>query len=334
MERFVFVVAIAIAVLFGLGAVFGGPHFNFDVDVDGGGTSPVLETSAGRLEATAFAGNELRIRHGVARVTITPEDRQDFLIEINSPGGVPMPEVSSDDARVTIDGRLRGRISDCHDDGTAELRGYGAITAENLPVINIRAPRDLVLERGGAGTTEIGATESLNIDVTGCGTVTAADIAGPLEVDLAGSGQLTTGAAQSLNADVAGSGQVTVGAVREYAQIDIAGSGTVNIGSLTGQLNADAAGSGNVNVQGGAVTVAELDLAGSGNVEIAAPVQTLNASIVGSGNVSVSNIVGDIDAEIAGSGSVSAQSVTGAVRKEVWGSGDVQVGGGNAQIAP
>lgn len=332
MERFVFVVAIATAILFGLGAMFHQTlHFDFDVD---GGTSAVVETTAGRLESQAFAGNELRIRHGVARVTITPEDRDDFLIEINSPGGVPMPEVTSDAARVTIDGRLRGRIGDCREDGTADLRGYDPITVENLPVINIRAPRDLVIERGGAGTTEIGASESLNIDITGCSAVTAGDVAGPLEVDLAGSGRLNAGAARSLNADVAGSGQVSVGAVSEYAELDIAGSGEVRIASLTGQLNADSAGSGAVVVEGGAVSLAELDLAGSGDVDIAAPVETLNASIVGSGDVSVTNTIGDIDAEIAGSGSISAQAVTGDVRKEVWGSGDVHIGAGNAQIAP
>jgi len=325
MERFVFVAAVTIAVLFGIGAVFGGPHFSFSVDHDGG-TAPVVETTAGRLESQAYQGSELRLKHLAAIVTITPEDRTDYVIEIDSPGGVPMPTVSSSDGAVIIDGRLRGRISRCNDDGTANLRGYEPITPANLPRITIRAPRQLRVTRSGAGRTEIADTETLDLELSGCGAITAGNVAGLLELDVAGSGQVQTGSARELNADVAGSAEVTVGAIAERAEVDIAGSGAVTIASLTGTLSADGAGSGNVIIQAGAVTSADVDLAGSGDVDIAAPVQSLNVSIVGSGDVQVTATVGDIEADIAGSGSVTAQAVTGAVRKEVWGSGDVVVG--------
>ena len=325
MERFVFVAAIVIATIFGIKALVGDTDYGIRIG-DGMGTAEITSTEAGRLESQAFAGETIRVRHAVARVVVTPEDRADFLVEIVSPGGVPMPSVTAEEGLVTIDGHLRGRISNCREDGTADLDGYEAITPENLPTITIRAPRALVMERGGAGLTEIAAAESVNFDLAGCSSATIADVAGPLEIDLAGSGRVNTGAAQTLNADVAGSGNLSAGAVRERADIDIAGSATVTIASLTGQFSADAAGSGSVAVQGGAVSVAEIDVAGSGDVEIAAPVQTLNASIVGSGDISVTNTIGDIDAEIAGSGSVNAHAVTGRISKEVFGSGDVRVG--------
>jgi hypothetical protein len=324
MERFVFVAAVTIAVIFGIGAMFG-PHFNFDVDIEGG-ASPVVATTAGRLEPQAYQGDELRLKHLAAIVTVMPEDRSDYLIEIDSPGGTPMPTVSASEGHVTVDGQLRGRISHCNDDGSAELRGYDDITAANLPRITIRAPRTLNISRSGAGTTEIGAAEALTLDLSGCGAVTTGDVAGELALDVAGSGDVRAGAARRLNADVAGSADVNVGAVSEGADVDIAGSGSVTIASLTGDLSADGAGSGNVRVDGGAITLAKVDLAGSGDVEIAATVQTLQVSIVGSGDVDVANTVGDIDAEIAGSGGVSARAVTGAVHKEVFGTGDVQVG--------
>ena len=326
MERFVFVVAVTIAVLFGIVAAFGGPHFNFDMDIEGGGTAPIVETTAGRLDAQPHQGRELDLKHLVAIVTITPEDRTDYLIEIDSPGGTPMPTVSSDEGRVVIDGRLRGRVSRCHEDGSADLRGYDDITVANLPRITIRAPRTLNISRSGAGRTEIGPSEALTLELSGCGAVTAGDVTNDLVLDVAGSGDINAGAARHLNADVAGSADVVVGAVAEGAEVDIAGSGSVTIASLNGDLSADGAGSGNVNVSGGAITMANVDLAGSGGVDIAASVQTLNVSIVGSGDVDVTNTVGDIDADIAGSGGVSARAVTGAVRKEVWGSGDVNVG--------
>lgn len=335
MERFVFITAVTIAILFGIGAVFGGGnHFSFQIDDEGIGTAPIVETTAGQFAGEALQGSELRLRHLAAHVTITPEDRTDYLIEITSPGGTPMPTVSADEGRVIIDGQLRGRVSRCDESGGAELRGYGTVTNEQMPRITIRAPRALNVSRSGAGTTEIGASQSLDLEVSGCSSVTTADVVDELSVDLAGSANIRAGAARRLSADVAGSGEVFVANVAEGADVDIAGSGSVTIASLNGEFSADGAGSGNVAVQGGAVTLASIDLAGSGDVDIAATVQSLNVSIVGSGDVTVTNTVGELDADIAGSGGVSAQAVTGAIRQEVWGSGEVQVGQRGAQNAP
>jgi hypothetical protein len=334
MERFVFVAAIAVAIIFGVGAVFGGPHWsNFHVEIgdDGGGpgTAPVVAVSPGAMAAETFPGEELRIRNLAAIVTITPEDRTDYVIEIdNNAGQLPMPTVSADEGRVIVDGQLRGRVRDCGDGGSTSVRGYGdgEFASEELPRITIRAPRALRVDRSGAGMTEIGATQTLDLDVSGCSTTNAGDVAGELTLDIAGSGNVNAGAAQSLNADIAGSADVVVGAVANGASIDIAGSGSVTIASLNGELNSDGAGSGSVNVRAGAVTAANIDLAGSGDVTIGATVQNLDVSIVGSGGVDVTAAVGNIDAEIAGSGSVSAASATGSIRQEVWGSGEVSVG--------
>lgn len=332
MERFVFVAAVTLAILFGVGAMFGGPHMSFHGDdwnweVDGGGVADLVSVSPGNAEATTVAGTSLRIRHVAANVIITPEDRTDFLVEIsNQPGRAPLPSVDTSDGRITIDGHLRGRIERCTDGG-ASLRDYGDLSAADLPTITIRAPRTLSVDRSGAGSLQIGAAQDLDLDFSSCGSANLGDVAGELDVDLAGSGHVTTGAAHSLTADVAGSGQLSVGAVAAGANIDIAGSGTVRLASLTGELNADGAGSGNLIIEGGDVTDASVDLAGSGDVDIAAPVRRLEVSIVGSGDVDVAGAVGDIEADIAGSGSVRALSVSGNVRKEVWGSGDVRIGG-------
>ena len=340
MERFVFVAAIAMAIIFGVWAAFGHGNFihvEWDDDDGGRGIAPVLSTSAGSMPSEVFPGSELRIRNIAAIVTITPEDRSDFAVEIdNAPGQLPMPTVTADASRVIIDGQLRGRVRDCGSDGSATVRGYadGEFEASELPRITIRAPRALHIDRSGAGSTDIGATQSLELEVSGCSTTTAADTEGDLTLDVAGSGNVTTGSAQRLDADIAGSADVTTGAIANGASIDIAGSGSVTMASLTGELNSDGAGSGGVRINGGAITVASIDLAGSGDVDIAATVQDLDVSIVGSGGVNVSAAVGNIDAEIAGSGSVSALSASGTVSQEVWGSGSVDVSGRAPPTAP
>lgn len=335
MERFVFVAAVTIAIIFGIGAVFGGSDgWHFEIDEDGErGRSEIVELAPGEMAAQVFTGDRLRIRSAAANVIIIPEDRTDFSIEIdNSAGRVPMPQVSTSEDRVTIDGRLRGRIADCGPE-TIELRGYDDVAAADLPRITIRTPRTLDLDRSGAGSTEIGATTELTVDFSGCGNATIGVVSEELTIDLAGSGQIAASAAGSLDVDLAGSGDVTVGAVATGASVDIAGSGTVTIASLTGELSTDGAGSGEVVVEGGAITDASIDLAGSGDVRIAAPIQTLDVSIVGSGDVDVQGAVGELDAEIAGSGNVTAQSVTGNTRRQVWGSGEVRVGGQSAPPA-
>ncbi len=335
MERFVFIAAVTFAIIFGVVALVGQGHFNIEIDGEGFRQDPVVETAPGRMEAAAFAGDELRLKHTSARVTITPEDRQDFLIEIDNPGRAPMPEVTSADGHVVIDGRLAGRIDNCLSEGGVDLRGYGDIAGADLPRIIIRAPRRLVVSLGEGGTTEIGATEALDIDFTGCGTATLADVAGVLDVDISGSGQVRAGAVQSLNADLSGSGDMFAAVVAVGADVDSSGSGDLTISSMGGPLTAVGSGSGNLTVQGGSISVAKIDLDGSGDVEIAAAVQRLEASLSGSGSVDVAGVVGDLEAEIDGSGSITARAVTGNVQREVSGSGDVRVGGeGLPQNAP
>lgn len=333
MERFVFVAAVTFAIIFAVVALVARGHF-IHLDIDAG-TAPVVAVAPGRMEQQAFSGGSLRVKHAAARITITPEDRQDFLVEIDNPGHAPMPTVSMDDGTVVIDGQLRGRVDDCRDNGGAELRGYGDFTLEQLPQITIHAPRHLDLSLSGGSTTTVGAAESVSLDLSGCGTASLGDITGDLDVDLSGSGHVQAGTAHHVKADVAGSGRVTLGTVSDGADLDVAGSGDIAIASLTGSLNSDGAGSGNVEVNGGALTSAEIDLAGSGGVNIHAPVQRLTVSILGSGDVDVEGVVGDLSAEIAGSGSVSASSVTGSIDREVLGSGQINVGAAApAQNAP
>lgn len=329
MERFVFVAAVTIALIWGAVALFGGRfvHFGGDWDIDADARmAPLVEVAPGNMAAQTYVGDRLDLEDLAANIVITPEDRTDYVIEIANPAGrAPMPEIRAEAGLITVDGRLSRRIERCTEGG-ADLRDYGSLSAEELPRITIRAPRDLNIDRDGAGSLEVGPSQSVDLDFSSCGTATFGDVTGALNIDLAGSGRIRAGAAQTLNADVAGAGGLSVGAVAQDASVDIAGSGEVSIASLNGDLSADGAGSGNLAVSAGAINVASIDLAGSGDVDIGATVRTLNVSIVGSGSLDVTNEVGDIDADIAGSGSVSARSVTGSVRKEVWGSGDVRVG--------
>lgn len=340
MERFVFVAAVSIAILIGIGTVFGShwSNFNIQIDDDGGhGTAEIVAVSPGTMASQTFAGGDLRIRNIAAVVTITPEDRPDYAVEIdNNAGQLPMPTVTADDGRVIVDGQLRGRVRDCRRDGGASVRGYGDgdfDTAE-LPRITIRAPRTVNLDRSGAGQTNVGASEAARVDISGCSAVTLADVRGALELDISGAGDVTAGAAGSLDADIAGAGDINLGAIAGGAQFDISGAGNVTIASLTGDFTIDSAGASDIRINGGSIATAEIDMAGTGDIAIAAPVQTLNASIMGVGHVDVAGTVGDLDVDIAGPGSLTVQAVTGSMRQDIAGPGSVRVTGATPAANP
>jgi hypothetical protein len=320
MERFIFVAAIVFAVIFGLVAmVGGGRHFHFGIDER---TDPVIAVAAGHTPAQTFTGEELRFKYLAAHVTITPEDRQDISIEITNPGHTPMPTVVHDGDNIVVDGRMANRV-DCDEANGADLDGYGRVALTDLPQIVVHAPRSLHVDYDGAGLAEVGPSQALHLEVSGCGGANAADVAEALEVDVRGSGRVQAGAAHSLNADVMGSGGLTTGAIVDGADVSVFGSGSVTVASVTGTLKSSSHGSGDVTVSAGSITNAEINTFGSGGATITAPIQQLKASIHGSGDIEVHGAVGDVDASIVGSGSVHAASITGAVHKEIRGSGDV-----------
>ncbi|MES1158763.1 MAG: DUF2807 domain-containing protein [Terricaulis silvestris] len=362
MERFVYNAAIACAVIAAVIIGFGG-RIHIEMG-DAFGLDPVQQAAVGRSAVQTYHADSLQVDHAAARIVITPEDRSDVSVEIDNPGGVPMPTASVRNNQVYIDGHLRGRIATCLADG-ARIRGYGDIASAQLPLITVHLPRAVKVDLGGATVTQIGASQSIDADLSGCGETTIADTQGDLKVDFSGSGQMTAGAARHLGADISGSGEIQVGAIADGADLDVSGSGSTRIASLTGplksdisgsggvvigagqvstaeidisgssethiaapvdSLNVDVSGSGAVSVDGGPMSEAKLSVGGSGQVHLAGPVQHLSADLAGSGGVEVAGDVHDLDAQIAGSGTIRAHAVTGALNKEIMGSGNVIVG--------
>ena len=325
MERFVLVTAITLALLYAAWHFWGAPSLTFASDDEGfHGAEAVLPGQAGH-SAQTYVANSIEIVHAAAHVQVIPEDRTDISLEITNPSRAPMPAVTLANGVVRVDGHFRGRIQGCDDSG-ARVRGYGVLTPADLTQIVVHTPRTLTVKLGGAVSSTIGATRGLHADMSGCGDSQIADVAGPLNLEVAGSGDVHAGAVQGLDVDLAGAGHVFMGNVTDHAKISAAGAGQLTLAALTGSLESEDAGSGSLTIQGGAITTAHIELAGSGNARIAAPIQNLHAEIVGVGNVDVTNTVGDLYGEIAGPGSVHVQAATGSIRRDIMGPGQVVVG--------
>ena len=282
-----------------------------------GAASAVVVGFAGAAQA-----QELEIEHAAARVVVIPEARSDVSVTI-TPGSPELPqlEVRRRGASVEIDGDLRNRIRECSLSGvgvvrntgtplqpdrqlSVEIRGIGRVRAADLPLITARVPMNAKVGVSGAVFGSVGRSQALSLSNAGCGDWTVANVGGPLEISIAGSGDVSAGSARTASVSIAGSGDVRIGDLAGDLNASVAGSGDVRVASVRGRVDASIAGSGDVNVDSGRVGEVDASIAGSGDVRIEAVASSLDASIVGSGDVRVAQVTGQVEHSILGSGEV------------------------------
>jgi len=280
--------------------------------------SIVALTAATAAPAFAADGPEVRVRHAVARMVVIVEDRADVAVEIEQGGSrLPAPKVTRRGDEWRIDGDLgRNAVRNCQgasgparqpgDGASVEVRRLGRVALSAAPLIVVRTPRhvEVNIEEDSAvfGAIGRGAT-SVSLGNVGCGDWTVANVNGPVELSLAGSGDIWAGASSSLEVSLAGSGDIVSGATRDL-EVSIAGSGNVTASRVDGPVEASVAGSGNVLVNGGNVGTVEASIAGSGDVRVNARAASVEGSIVGSGDVHVQSVAGSVSQSSMGSGRV------------------------------
>lgn len=301
----------------------------------------MLKTAAVALVATfgasaAFAddlpaGPRVVVRGVAAQIQIVPEDRADIVAEVGPVGRLPAIEMRREGQALILDGKLERRIRSCsasfNGQPTVTVNGIGRVAAADLPVITIRAPRDVAAKVSNAGATTVGAARNATLIFEGCGDARVGAVTGNLAVDLDGSGDVDfTTVGGRLMARLDGSGDVRGADVGGDAALNLDGSGDIVVQRVGRGLVAELDGSGDITVASvnGATT---LSVDGSGNILVrAGAAPTLIAQIDGSGNVSFLGEAGDVTAEVDGSGNVRVQRATGSVQKSTDGSGNVSVG--------
>ena len=267
----------------------------------------VVPVAARQGRASTYPATRLDVRHAVAVLRVTAENRPDISVEISNPGSLPAPTVSVSGDQVLVDGGLEDGILSCNARlGRFEVtvRGRGTFTEGQVPVITAHVPRDVHVGAGGAVLATIGPSASAVVRMAGCGRSDVGDVTGALTVAATGSGTVRAGSAASASVSATGSGATSLENVGGRLQVSLSGSGNVAAATLRGPLEVHIAGSGNVAVRGGSVTDAAVDIAGSGDADIQAPVEHLRAKIAGSGNVRAQAVRGAVEQHIVGSGRV------------------------------
>ena len=260
------------------------------------------------LASAASAAPSVDIRYAAARVTVIPEARSDVQVFV-AKGNSQLPlTVTRQGEQTVIEGNLHMRPTGCHGAFGKQqvfIFGIGNFAVDALPQVVIHVPMDAHVSAGEAVWGNVGRTNSLDLHNAGCGDWTVAPVSGPLNVGVAGSGDVHANGAGWAEVHVSGSGDVSLGEVRGALTASISGSGDVNAASINGPLEARIAGSGDVRVRGGRATTMRVHIAGSGDVTLKGPADSLDASIAGSGDVTVGPVSGSVVKHISGSGDVN-----------------------------
>ena len=263
--------------------------------------------AAAMLSAGPAAAAAIEFRELVARVTVIPEDRADIQVEVLSRHpGLPI-RVKSEGGKVVVDGNLARRIRDCGAQGGRPLirvAGLGDVPWAQMPQLVVRTPRAVEISAGGAVFGSIGRSESLDLAQVGCGDWTAANVAGPLRLNLAGSGDVRAGSSRSARLRLTGSGDILAGPIGGSLDAEVGGSGDVTAAGVDGELKVEVAGSGDVKVYGGQASAMKVGIAGSGDVVFGGVAESLKARITGSGEIRVRRVTGTVQRRVLGSGGV------------------------------
>jgi Putative auto-transporter adhesin, head GIN domain len=259
----------------------------------------------------AAAAADVDIRHAAARVTVTPEARSDIAVSVyKSNSRLPIRVYRQGDT-VVVDGGLGLRGPNCASffgRKGVHIWGVGFTPYDALPQVMIRTPMAVKVKASGAVFGAVGRSDSLQLANAGCGDWTVANVTGPADVRVAGSGDVHAGAAGSAEVRISGSSDISFNAIRNGLVSSTSGSGDLRAGAVNGPMHVRIAGSGDVVAHGGQVTDMSVELAGSGDVRFAGVAQSLQAAIAGSGDVTVGRVTGPVTKHVAGSGSVTVGS--------------------------
>ena len=267
----------------------------------------VVATAVASLATGPAAAASVEFRELVARVTVIPEARNDIQVDVLSRHpGLPI-RVKTEGGKVVVDGNLARRIRDCSTAGGRPLirvAGVGDVPWSQMPQLVVRTPRGVEISAGGAVFGAIGRSGSLDLAQVGCGDWIAANVAGPLRLSLAGSGDMQVGSSRSARLRLTGSGDILAGPVAGSLDAEVGGSGDVTAARVAGDLTVEVAGSGGVTVHGGQAPVMKVGIAGSGDVVFGGVAESLKARITGSGEIRVRRVTGTVERRVLGSGGV------------------------------
>ncbi len=254
--------------------------------------------------SAASAATEVQLKDMAARVVVQPENRSDVELKVvYGAAKVPVIMVHTDGDTFIADGKLNHHDLNCKDGGATYIGDLGTVAQADLPIVYIKVPMDAKVDAGGATYGTLGKSNSLEFSEGGCGKWTLDDVAGKAEVNIGGSGDVSSGHMGDAEINIGGSGNFTGGSASAL-NANIGGNGDILMASVNGDAEVNIGGSGNVKVEDGQASSLQVNIAGSGDVRFGGTAKDLEVNIVGSGDVRVKAVTGNVSKTIMGSGTV------------------------------
>ncbi|MCW5761521.1 MAG: DUF2807 domain-containing protein, partial [Phenylobacterium sp.] len=243
-----------------------------------------------------------------ARVTVVPEDRADIKVDIvRTHAKLPLAVRTLGDKTV-VDGDLHRTIRGCNVASRqphVTVNGVGRVDYEQMPQVVIYTPRNVSLSANGAVVGAIGRSGALDLSNSGCSAWTIADVAGAAEIHESGAGVIRMGASDRLEVHLSGAANIDAARVRKSLDARLSGAGNVRIAEFTGDMQAQVSGVGRIDVKNGKATSVRASVSGVGSVGFDGTTQDLDASISGLGGVRVEQVTGNVRKSVSGGGRVS-----------------------------
>jgi hypothetical protein len=250
------------------------------------------------LSATPASAQTLRISGVAARIVVTPENRSDIIAEVSTGRGVDTPRIQRSGAGLSVlgdysDSDLRNcRKRDGRSGDTLVLRRRN-VSESDLPVVRVRAPRDVRIVADGALIGSIGPSESLSLTSKRCATWTIGAVSGRMNVAHEGVGDVRAGSADATSVRLEGLGDFRMGATRSFTAA-LEGMGDVDVARVDGPVDVSLDGMGDVSIAGGRATTFRARVDGMGDVRFNGTADTLDATANGMGEVWVAHVTGTV----------------------------------------
>jgi hypothetical protein len=176
---------------------------------------------------------------------------------------------------------------------------------DEMPQIVVYAPKNVTLSANGAVIGSIGRSGNLSLSNSGCSNWTIADVTGEAEIHESGAGSIRMGASDRLEVHLSGAANIHATRVRKSLDARLSGAGNVRIAELTGEMEAQVSGVGKIDVKNGRASSVRASVSGIGSVDFDGTTQDLDASISGLGGVRVEQVTGNVRKSVSGGGHVS-----------------------------
>lgn len=242
----------------------------------------------------------------VAWVTVVPEARSDFAVEVRpGSGSLPPVTVTQDGGRAVLTSGVEvGACAQAHGSLQVGLRGGGRAEMSEAPRVIVHAPRTLSVSGTNSGVIgAIGPTADLYIRQVGCAFWDVADVAGMLQAEMSGGATLTAGAVGAALLQASAGGAVTTGPVADLVA-EASSGGSVRVASAVGAVEASASAGGWIEIQGGQATTLRANASGGGSIEHDGRIAALSASASSGGRVEVTQTDNVVSRSVSGGGQV------------------------------